>query len=417
MSQRCDIQLERNNGVYYSGETINGCIYLSLPERALIKAIALEANGFAYSSWLKPQKQKTSQAKVKPPIVFEKRVDYFAKTDFFVGSEVAHPQLMDVGTYRYDFSVQLPQSCPSSYEGAHGHIRYTLQLMLHRSTDQPEVALLRPLQVLQRCDSMPGQLSAPCEIQIIEQIPNKLKFWQRPLQLHLDVPKTGYEPGECISVHVRLSNPQQLKLKIVTYKLNLVGTFVGQQKDKPKRAETKEDRRYLVSSSHQLNNVPRQELLSFQHLHTLQVPQTPATLSATSCSCLQISYEVEVMVQTTSPERFIMARIPIIVSNPVQSMPDGLKQESLARSQFDLPAMGVASAPNQTPEPGTFGMAAPNLSQSMSSLTASNFREAEFMVATNLNKKDKHAMSGENIDFRPRYLYYEMEHAETEKVL
>lgn len=38
------------------------------------------------------------------------------------------------------------------------------------------------------------------------------------------------------------------------------------------------------------------------------------------------------------------------------------------------------------------------------------------MVATNLNR-DKHAMSGEQIDFRPRYLYYEMEHAETEKVL
>lgn len=50
-------------------------------------------------------------------------------------------------------------------------------------------------------------------------------------------------------------------------------------------------------------------------------------------------------------------------------------------------------------------------------MTASNFREAEFMVATNLNKKDKHAMSGENIDFRPRYLYYEMEHAGTEKML
>lgn len=39
------------------------------------------------------------------------------------------------------------------------------------------------------------------------------------------------------------------------------------------------------------------------------------------------------------------------------------------------------------------------------------------MVATNLNKKDKHAMSGENIDFRPRYLYYEMEHDGTEKML
>ncbi|XP_034488212.1 arrestin domain-containing protein 4 isoform X2 [Drosophila innubila] len=420
MSQHCDIQLERPSGVYFSGETVNGHIYLTLTERALLKAIALEANGYASSSWLKPQKQKKSKAKdkpqvVKPPIAFEKRVDYFAKVDYFMGSEEAHPQLMDAGTYRYDFSVQLPPSCPSSYEGPHGHIRYTLQLMLHRSTNQTaEVALLRPLQVLQRCDSLPAQLTAPCEVQTMEQTAT-LKFWQRPMQLQLDIPRSGYEPGACISLHVRLANPQQLKLKMLTYKLNLVSTYVGQQKDKPKRAEAKVDRRYLVSSSHQLNNVARHELHNFQHLHTLQVPQTPATLSAAACTCLQLSYEVEVMLQTTSPERFIMAQIPIIVSNPM-SMQDGLKQPPFPRSQFDLPGMGVASAPNQTPEPDTFAMGAPNLSQSMSSLT-SNFREAEFMVATNLNKKDKHAMSGENIDFRPRYLYYEMEHAETEKVL
>jgi len=37
MSQHCDIQLERPTGVYYSGETVNGHIYLTLPERALIK--------------------------------------------------------------------------------------------------------------------------------------------------------------------------------------------------------------------------------------------------------------------------------------------------------------------------------------------------------------------------------------------
>lgn len=336
-------------------------------------AIALEANGFASCSWLKPQKQKTSKTRdkpqvVKPPIAFEKRVDYFAKIDYFVGSDVAYPQLIDAGTYRYDFSVQLPPRCPSSYEGAHGHIRYTLQLMLHRSTNpSADVALIRPLQVMQRSDLMPAQLTAACEVQNMEQT-STLKFWQRPMKLQLDIPNSGYEPGACISVHVKLANPQQLKLKMLTYKLNQVSTYLGQQKDKPKRVETKVDRRYLVSSSHQLNSVPRYELQNFQHLHTLQVPQTPATLNATACSCLQISYEVEVIVQTTSPERFIMAQIPIIVSNPM-SIQEGLKQPSLAPSQFDLPSTGVASAPNQTPEPDTFVTAAPNLSQSMSSLS------------------------------------------------
>ncbi|KAH8312054.1 hypothetical protein KR044_009129 [Drosophila immigrans] len=417
MSQLCDIQLERPSGVYSSGETVNGHIYLTLPERALIKAIALESNGFANSSWLKPQKQKASKKPqvAKPPLAFEQRVDYFAKVDFFVGSEQALPQILDAGAYRYDFSLQLPLNCPSSYEGPYGHIRYTLQLMIYRTTDQPaEMALMRQLQVSQRCELMPSQLTTPCEVQSMEQT-SKLKFWQRPLQLQLDIPRSGYEPGACISVHVKLDNPQQLKLKSLTYKLNMVSTYVGQHQSRPKRTEFKVERRNLVSSSHQLTTVPRHELLNFQHLHTLQVPHTPATQSAEVCACLQLSYEVEVFVQTTSPERSILAQVPVIVTSttPLQ---DCQMQHPIARSSFDPNNKAMASAPNQTPEPSSMAMTSPNLSQSMISLS-SNFREAEFMVATNLNKKDKHAMSGENIDFRPRYLYYEMEHAETEKVL
>ncbi|XP_064548454.1 arrestin domain-containing protein 17 [Drosophila montana] len=416
MSQSCDLQLERPSGVYYAGETVNGHIYLTLPERALIKAIALESNGYACSSWLKPQKQKKQKSKgkpqvAKPPVAFGQRVDYFAKVDYFDGSEAALPQLMAAGAYRYDFSVQLPQSCPSSYEGAHGHIRYTLQLSLQRSAElPPEPALTRQLQVLQRCElgPQPGELLTPSEVNALEQTPS-LKFWQRPLQLQVDIPRTGYEPGMGISVHVRLHNGQQLPLKAIVYKLNLVSTHVGWQLDKPKHVASQVERRCLVSSSHQLSTCPRNELINFQHLHTLQVPQTPPTLSATACACLQLSYELEVLVQTNAPDRFIAAQLPIIICQTPTM------QAGISRSLGELRAVGVAGASNQTREAGNFATAATNLSASVSSL-ASNFREAEFMVATNLNR-DKHAMSGEQLDFRPRYLYYEMDNAETEKVL
>lgn len=387
-----------------------------------LAAISLESNGYACSAWLQPQKQRTEKPKKKPqvpkpPIAYEKRVDYFAKVDYFVGSEAALPQIIDAGSYRYDFSVQLPQSCASSYEGTHGHIRYTLQLMICRSDDQPvEMAQQRQLQVMQRCETnlSTGELMAPSEVHCIEETPT-MKFWQRPLQLQVDIPRSGYEPGESISVHVKLYNQQQLPLKTLIYKLNQVSSYVGQQKSKSKRVATNEERRNLVSSSHQLEGVSRQGLLHFQHLHNLLVPQTPPTMSSTICACLQLGYEIEVVVQTTTLERFIVARVPIIIVSAAASQKSA-KEQAMARSQLDLHTIGVASAPNQTPDPSTATMTAPNLCVSTTSL-ASNFREAEFMMATNLNKKDKHAMSGENIDFRPRYLYYEMEHAETEKVL
>lgn len=356
----------------YISELINTFLLVELA------AIALESNGYACSAWMQPQKQRTQKPKKKPkvpkpPIAYEKRVDYFAKVDYFVGSEAALPQIVDAGSYRYDFSVQLPPNCPSSYEGSHGHIRYTLQLMIHRSAEQPaEMALHRQLQVMQRGDTtqLTGQLMAPSEVQSTEET-SALKFWLRPLQLQVDIPRSGYEPGANISVHVKLDNQQQLPLKTLIYKLNQVSSYVGQQKDKSKRVATKEERRNLVSSSHQLDGLPRQGLLHFQHLHNLQVPQTPPTMSSTVCSCLQLGYEVEVVMQTTSLDRFIVAKMPIIITSP--AIQEYAKENIMARSQLDLQAVGVASAPNQTPDPCTSTMTAPNLCASTASLGKLNF--------------------------------------------
>jgi len=37
MSHRCDIQLDNPRGAYRAGETVNGHVYLTLSERALIR--------------------------------------------------------------------------------------------------------------------------------------------------------------------------------------------------------------------------------------------------------------------------------------------------------------------------------------------------------------------------------------------
>ncbi|XP_030374220.1 arrestin domain-containing protein 17 [Scaptodrosophila lebanonensis] len=327
MTLSCDMQLDRPNGQYQAGETVNGNIYLTLPERQLIKAIALEANGYAACSWLKPQKQKKknqqpqeqnvvvidkSKGKQKEPIAFEQRVDYLASTSYFIGSEAARHKIMDAGVYHFAFSVPLPENCPSSYEGQYGHIRYTLQLVLLLGGDTNErlVAHYRTLQVVQHADLRheSATLNEPLDEQQLERTP-RMKFWQRPLLLELNIPRRGYAPGEGISVHVRLHNPQQLMLSELIYKLNLLTTYTGQQRGKPKRQDTKLERRNLLSSVHQLSNTPRSEL--FQHLHTLTVPQMPPSLEVVSCQCLQLSYEVEVVAKTTQRTRFIMAQVPV----------------------------------------------------------------------------------------------------------
>lgn len=324
--------------------------------------ISLESNGYASTSWDTPKKSKKDKTGRQPEVVtsvsYAQRVDYFAKVDYFVGSEAALPQLMAAGAYRYDFSVQLPANCPSSFEGLHGHIRYMLQLHVQRSAEQPtEPSFVRQLQVLSCTSSQQLQQQQqlgeqPSEMSAIEQ-KSTLKFWHRALQLQLDIPRSSYEPGMGISVHVRLHNEQELPLQEIVYKLNQVTTYVGNQLDKPKRTAQQVDRRQLVSSSYQLVTCPRNELLNFQHLHTLQVPQASPTLGANVCACLQLGYELEVLVQTKKPQRFISARMPIIIYKTPSAT-----QEPVV----------ISSAPSRAPEANSFIPAAPNLSASMSSL-------------------------------------------------
>ncbi|XP_017081832.2 arrestin domain-containing protein 5 [Drosophila eugracilis] len=407
MSHRCDIQLDNPRGAYRAGETVNGHVYLTLSERALIKAISLEANGYASTAWQQPQKPKKPKNKESPVqsqnLDFDYRVDYFAKIDYFVGSEASQPQIMEAGTYNYGFHVKLPKNCPGNYEGAHGHIRYTLQVLIHSSADRPmEVLNVRQLQIFPQ-NSL-SQETRSSEVQIHEETP-RLKFWIKPLNLQLQIPRASYSPGAGISVHVKLHNPEKLPLREVNYSLVQISTYVAHLRNKPKRMESKEERQTILTSSHELHNLPRGELENFQHLHMLQVPQTAATLSVAGCACLQLNYEVEVLVRTQQEKRFIAARIPVIIGNVTPPCPGKL----LMQEPMD------GTAPEPTPPAETVQRSAPNFSVSTTSL-ASNFREAEFMVATNLNKTNKNYLSGEQLDFRPRYVYYEMDQTQSEEV-
>ncbi|KAH8336483.1 hypothetical protein KR074_000595 [Drosophila pseudoananassae] len=398
MAYSCNIQLDNPRGAYRAGETINLTVFLTLTERALIKAISLESNGYAYTAWqeLKKERKSKNPSTQSQNILldFENRVDYFAKIDYFLGSEAAQPQIIEAGTYKYGCLVKLPKNCPGNFEGTYGHIRYILQVLVHSSANSPvNVVHVSKLQIFP-LNNLP-QESRSCEENLIEETP-RLKFWMKPLEMKVQIPRQGYSPGSGISVHVKVYNPEKLQLREVSYALVQISTFVGQQKKKPKRRASKVQRNIILSSCHELFNLPRAELENFQHLYMLQVPQTAATLIVAECDCIQLNYEVEVMVRTQNPKRFIVVRIPVTIGNVTPPCPGKL----LMKEPTQITGPGLMN-PTETELKLEH-----QLSTSTTSLV-SNFREAEFMEATNLNKSTKHYLSGEHLDFRPRYVYYE----------
>ncbi|KAH8294904.1 hypothetical protein KR018_004268 [Drosophila ironensis] len=391
MAYSGEIRLDNHYGCYRAGETINLNVYFNVKERSLIKAICLKANGYAATSWKQPQNKKTIREVPQircESLNFEYRVDYFAKTEYFLGSEASQPQLIEVGTYNYGGHVKLPKNCPGNYDGTCGHIRYMLQVLVYSNSGQPvDILHARELQMFPINNLF--QEPRCCEINSYEHTP-RFKFWIKPLYLHLQIPRQSYSPGGGISVHVKLHNPEKLLLSEVIYSLVQITTYVGQQKNNPRRKESKVERNTILNSSNVLVNLPRAELENFQHLHMLQVPQTAATLSSKDCACLQLSYEVEVFVRTHQPNRSIVAQIPVIIGNVTPPCPGKL----LVRESHIKPTTNASSS---------FNISTVSL--------ASDFREAQYMPPTNLNKP-KNYMSGEKLNFKPRYGYYETNQAQ-----
>lgn len=50
-----------------------------------------------------------------------------------MGSEDGTNVTIDGGTHTYSFACPIPINCPSSYEGAYGHIRYMVKVIFIRS--------------------------------------------------------------------------------------------------------------------------------------------------------------------------------------------------------------------------------------------------------------------------------------------
>ena len=51
---------------------------------------------------------------------------------FYVSFKGLSKLTIAAGVHNFTFACQLPPDCPSSYEGQHGHIRYTVKVALVR---------------------------------------------------------------------------------------------------------------------------------------------------------------------------------------------------------------------------------------------------------------------------------------------
>lgn len=346
---------------------INHCCYYFYFN--FTEALSIQFSGYASTKWEKPQTAKKS-AKPKPIEYYCSREDYISTKNYLIGSEQANPSPIQPGVYNYNFMVHLPANAPSSFESALGFIRYELQVhadYLDR-IDCLSSSLIH-VEQLKDLRKWAGDMQTPTENEKHEH-KSCLKFWQQPLQVYVSIPQGGYVTGECISVHVKVSNHGHLKLKDITSKLNRIVTYKGAIKDrKPK--ETSE----LTTIACNIHSLFGQNSSVIQHLQQLYVPKTPPTLDFTECKCLSVVYELEVTVSAQNQKRSVKAIVPIVVGTI--SLTSDVKIIDVNIGSGHVPAITVARSMDELNLPSSWEMRSEDnqmfqqttqLSASMSSL-------------------------------------------------
>uniref|UniRef100_T1GD16 Uncharacterized protein n=1 Tax=Megaselia scalaris TaxID=36166 RepID=T1GD16_MEGSC len=117
------------------------------------------------------------------------------------------------GIHTFNFACQLPVTCPSSFEGNKGRVRYLVRVSFIRpwKFDQNTTLGFTVLKLADLNYDSPV-LRMPAQAEIIKNFccgPCRSK----PLLLTVKVPKTGYVSGEVIPVTVDIDNPTKTPIK------------------------------------------------------------------------------------------------------------------------------------------------------------------------------------------------------------
>ncbi|XP_053949360.1 arrestin domain-containing protein 17 [Anastrepha ludens] len=430
----CEVQLDNQKAIYEPGDKLTGQVTLTLEVRLLLKAAAIKYTGFAEVQWqtlLPPKKTKKSKRKKKQQQetssdaevpeqrieVYTNREDFLSSVNYFIGSEEATARIVNRGTYTYPFSLTLPQSCPCSFEGLNGHIRYMIEVFVDHKNKR-EIWYTQQLRVVKPLDlrHCPQVTEQNCDVHVKEQ--KFCRIFKKSLEMVVNLQQIGFVPGEALSAHVKIQNHDKLNLKQITYELHQICRITASHGHKNTKTQY-----FLTNLAKAVHNLGGTQKCMEEHLQMLLVPQTVPSSDENDCRCLHISYELSVWLSTNKANRWLQAKIPITVGtvplNSVEEARPWLKtgQEQvfeehsgnyLSKSNLLSSGMEVNSFVEPTaPDPPE----TPELSMSMMSLASSSFREAEYLPKTKFDvdtKKSKHKKDSNQTDFKPKYLYYDM---------
>lgn len=212
------IELASPQPVYFGGNVIQGKVVIMLNEGMKMRNVRIRFLGRAHNRWTETRHHGTGDNRRTEHIRYEAEEIYVDGTVILWGTADSSSAVMNAGSFQFPFQFQLPPTCPTSFEGPNGHIRYSMTATIDKpwKFDHTTKAVFTVIGVQDL--NMDPNARRPVQVQNRK----TLGFGcckAGDIEMSVRFAKMGYVPGETILAEVDVSNHSSRDLKRLELKV------------------------------------------------------------------------------------------------------------------------------------------------------------------------------------------------------
>ncbi|XP_034833555.1 arrestin domain-containing protein 17-like [Maniola hyperantus] len=352
-----DGQLELNspNGTYYPGQTVQGKLIIQQDKVKIFRGIYVKLKGFCYVHWTTRRSKTVNGKKEYRTINHSAHEEYINYKVYLVGGESGE-RSTGPGKYEYPFQFRLPNNCPASFEGQHGHIRYEIKAVVDGALqlDQEEKIAVRVVTPVDL--NLDPYCREPIELQM-EETYRCCCISSGACDVAVNLPVSGYCPGQTIPVELVCNNKGRVEIKNIKLSIMKQLIYIATSK-----AENRINARNTCGETVvEIKKGPIPARTNRNWTVEMEVPAMDA-YDLTGCEYIKLEYKFKVIINpkgchsdTEDSRRIVIGTVPLVgyqdnIPNPLQDqLPQPIPEKSSYPSTINE---GNPPFPNPEPYPG-----------------------------------------------------------------
>ncbi|XP_044727911.1 arrestin domain-containing protein 17-like [Chrysoperla carnea] len=301
--KKCEILFDIQYNTYYPGQTIKGVVNLTFDSTKKIRAILIKFKGEAKTKWTERRRRRNRRRRRRHLSGTE---EYFKIEYYLLGSRTGDKIELSTGTHSYPFSCELPTTLPSSFEGLHGHIRYTAKVTLDRpwKFDQEYKTAFTVVSTVDL--NLNSLVKTPVDKSFEKTFGCSWFGWccaTGSFKLTGSLPYTGYVSGQEIPLSINYINNSSVEIQSIKIELKKTISFHSQHPRRTKKLDETVWERIIESiDGHQSNTINQ----------PIVIPALPPS-NLDHCSIIDLDYEIKIQVKFTGAHISACIKIPIVL--------------------------------------------------------------------------------------------------------